>query len=112
MSSDGMSVAPSMLIAQNDELRQIKREMKGITDERKLKQYILEHNDQLIGLGTELLNSYHSCESAKISRRRNVLGVVKVQDNRYKTQTAMRSDIDRLKAVIERIVELNNLRVE
>jgi hypothetical protein len=57
MSSDGMSVAPSILIAQTDELRQIKREMKGISDERKLKQYILEHNDQLIGLGTELLLS-------------------------------------------------------
>jgi hypothetical protein len=109
--SDNLSVAPSILCGvSSDELKLIKREMKMISDERKLRQYVLEKSDLLHGIRTELLNSYHSVETHKLVCRRGVLHCVK-NDTREKSLLAMRKDIDMLKAIISSIVELNQLKL-
>jgi hypothetical protein len=100
MSADGMSAAPSILSLLPDELKIIKKEMRVISDDRKLRQYILEKADLLATVDTELLNSYHSVEGHKIYRRRGMLGVVKSEDTRFKTISKMRADIDQLKSIL------------
>jgi hypothetical protein len=111
MSTDEMSEAPSNLSLMQNELKIIKKEMKYITDDRKLKQYILEKSDLLAAVNTELLNSYHSVESHKIYRRRGMLGVVKSEDTRFGTISKMRADIDQLKSILYNIVQLNGLKL-
>jgi hypothetical protein len=117
MSSDNSSVAPSILSVSTDDLKLIKREMKGITDEKKLRQYILERSDLLNGLKTELLNSYHGVQTHKLVCRRGILGVVK-NDTREKSLLAMRKDIDKLitavtkiGSIVDAVIQLNQLRL-
>jgi hypothetical protein len=111
-STDGLSVASSRLSPLTDDFKVIHRELKAITETKKLKQYIMEHLELLDGVSTELLNSYHNCEESRIVRRRGILSVQKVEDNRYKTITSLRNDINELKSIILKLIEQNNLHLE
>jgi hypothetical protein len=105
-----------MLSVSADDLRIIKRELKGITDEKKLRQYVLERSDLLHGLRTELLNSYHGVQTHRLVCSRGVLHVKK-NDTRDKSLSAMRKDIDNMIARVTKIelalsavIQLNQLR--
>jgi hypothetical protein len=122
---DSDSVRTSTSTVSNPELKLMKKEMRGITDNRKLKAYILEHDEELAGVPVELINLWHNCEGYKVFKYRGILSVRRKEDSPYRKNTALKSEIDRLKSDVDKliaavtkmdsvfnaVVQLNQLRV-
>ncbi|MDR0823027.1 MAG: hypothetical protein LBN20_04530 [Endomicrobium sp.] len=83
--------------------RAIKREIKGIGDEKKMREYVLEHDDILINIPTALLNSWLQIEGLKFYRHRGLVGIT-AKEAISRTITNTKADISSIKADITTLI--------
>ena len=106
--NDAESVSSSISI-RPDLWKLLKIKIKGITAHQKMREFVMEHHDQLNAIPTALLNTICRVDGYKFCKHRGAIGLVRKQDTRYSSAVAMRKEIDGLKAIIEYNVELGNI---
>jgi hypothetical protein len=92
--------------------------LKGIADEQKMREYILEHQEELATVPIALLNSICKVEGYRFHKQRGIVGLTRKADSRHNSCVALRKDVDKLIAavtkmdsIVNAVVQLNQLRL-
>jgi hypothetical protein len=91
------------------EYKPIKKDLRGITDQKKLRSYVIENQELLHDIPTALLNTWVNIPGYKLYRSRGVLGVSKVSDTRYTSMVSVNERIDKLQDVLTKMIVLLEL---
>jgi hypothetical protein len=87
----------------------VKKDLRVITDQKKLRSYVLENQDVLKDIPTALLNTWVNIPGYKLYRSRGVLGVSKVSDTRYSSMVGVNERLDKLESVLAKMIMLLEL---
>jgi hypothetical protein len=85
--------------------REIKADIRSITERSKLAAYILEHDGELARYTTALLNTWMAVEGCKFTGRHDQLCVSKISEMRYRSLTQLSAEVDAIKT---EMVEMKN----
>jgi hypothetical protein len=77
--------------------REIKADIRNITERSKLAAYILERDGELAPYTTALLNNWIAVEGCKFTRRHDQLCVSKICEMRYRSLTQLSTEVDAIK---------------
>jgi hypothetical protein len=83
--------------------REIKADIRNITERSKLAAYILEHDGELAQYTTALLNTWMAVEGCKFTRRHDQLCVSKICEMRYRSLTQLSAEVDAIKTELAEI---------
>jgi hypothetical protein len=97
--SDTISTFGATSAAVGADIKPIKRDIRAMRDERKLREWVLEHDDVLVSIPTALLNSWLQIEGVKFYRHSGIVGVT-AKEPITRTITSTKSEVDALKAAI------------
>jgi tetrahydromethanopterin S-methyltransferase subunit B len=97
--SDSISTFGATSAAVDADVRPIKREIKAMRDERKLREWVLEHDDALTPISTALLNSWVQIEGVRFYRHAGIVGIT-AKEPITRTINGTRSEVDALKASV------------
>jgi hypothetical protein len=89
--------------------REIKADIRSITERSKLAAYILEHDGELAQYTTALLNTWMAVEGCKFTRRHDQLCVSKISEMRYRSLTQLSAEVDAIKTELQ---DLKNAAVQ
>jgi hypothetical protein len=95
--------------APKTDYKPIKKDLRGITDQKKLRSYVIENQELLRDIPTALLNTWVNIPGYKLYRSRGVLGVSKVSNTRYTSMVSVNERIDKLQDVLTKMIVLLEL---
>jgi hypothetical protein len=107
--SDNGSVVSNRSNEIKSDYKPIKKDLRVITDQKKLRSYVLENQDVLKDIPTALLNTWVNIPGYKLYRSRGVLGVSKVSDTRYSSMVSVNERLDRLQSVLTKMIVMLQL---
>jgi hypothetical protein len=109
--SDDAQTTTSRSPLDTDQWKATKSKLKNITDPSKMREFIIEHYDELTDIPIALLNAICKVDGYKFTRQRGITGFSRKADSRHNSAVALRQDMDQLKSIIYSIVQLNGLKL-
>jgi hypothetical protein len=97
--SDSISTFGATSAAVGADIKPIKRDIKAMRDERKLREWVLEHDDALASIPTALLNSWLQIEGVKFYRHSGIVGIT-AKEPITRTISSTKSEVDALKPAL------------
>jgi hypothetical protein len=109
--SDDAQTTTCRLPTDTDQWKTTKSKLKNITDQSKMREFIMEHYEDLADIPIALLNTICKVEGYKFTRQRGITGFSRKADTRHNSAVALRQDMDQLKSILYNIVQLNGLKL-